>query len=48
MLYEIIKQKHTHAMKSRDPLLKSAYGNVIAKAMVEKRAVTTNCHLRTA
>lgn len=38
MLYEIIKNKHTEAMKSRDPLLKSAYGNVIAKIMVAEKS----------
>jgi uncharacterized protein YqeY len=38
MLYEVIKQKHTQAMKSRDPLLKSAYGNVIAKIMVAEKS----------
>ena len=38
MLYEVMKQKHTQAMKSRDPLLKSAYGNVIAKAMVAEKS----------
>ena len=38
MLYEIIKSKHTEAMKSRDPLLKSAYGNVLAKIMVAEKS----------
>lgn len=38
MLYEIIKNKHTEAMKSRDPLLKSAYGNVLAKIMVAEKS----------
>ena len=38
MLYETIRQKYTQAMKSRDPLLKSAYGNVIAKAMVAEKS----------
>ena len=37
-LYEIIKNKHTEAMKSRDPLLKSAYGNVLAKIMVAEKS----------
>lgn len=37
-LYEIIKQKHTDAMKKRDPLLKSAYGNVLAKIMVAEKS----------
>ena len=38
MLYEIIKNKHTQAMKMRDPLLKSAYGNVLAKIMVAEKS----------
>lgn len=38
MLYEIIKNKHTEAMKMRDPLLKSAYGNVLAKIMVAEKS----------
>ena len=38
MLYEIIKQKQTDAMKKRDPLLKSAYGNVLAKIMVAEKS----------
>lgn len=38
MLYETIKQKHTQAMKLRDPLLKSAYGNVLAKIMVAEKS----------
>lgn len=38
MLYEIIKNKHTEAMKTRDPLLKSAYGNVLAKIMVAEKS----------
>ena len=38
MLYEVIKNKHTEAMKSRDPLLKSAYGNVLAKIMVAEKS----------
>lgn len=38
MLYEIIKQKHTEAMKARNPLLKSAYGNVLAKIMVAEKS----------
>ena len=37
-LYEIIKNKHTDAMKQRNPLLKSAYGNVIAKALVAEKS----------
>lgn len=38
MLYEIIKNKHTEAMKMRNSLLKSAYGNVIAKIMVAEKS----------
>lgn len=38
MLYEIIKNKHTEAMKMRNPLLKSAYGNVLAKIMVAEKS----------
>lgn len=38
MLYETVKQKHTDAMKKRDPLLKSAYGNVLAKIMVAEKS----------
>lgn len=38
MLYEVIKNKHTEAMKSRDPRLKSAYGNVLAKIMVAEKS----------
>ena len=38
MLYEIIKNKHTQAMKMRDPLFKSAYGNVLAKIMVAEKS----------
>ena len=38
MLYDIIKQKHTHAMKERNPLIKTAYGNVIAKVMVAEKS----------
>lgn len=38
MLYEVIKQKHIEAMKARDVLLKSAYGNVIAKAVVAEKS----------
>lgn len=37
-LYEIIKNKHTDAMKQRNALLKSAYGNVIAKALVAEKS----------
>lgn len=38
MLYEVIKNKHTEAMKMRDSLLKSAYGNVLAKIMVAEKS----------
>ena len=38
MLYEVIKEKHIWAMKARDTLLKSAYGNVIAKIMVAEKS----------
>lgn len=38
MLYETIKNKHTEAMKMRNPLLKSAYGNVLAKIMVAEKS----------
>ena len=37
-LYEIIKNKHTEAMKARNVLLKSAYGNVIAKSLVAEKS----------
>lgn len=37
MLYEEIKQKHIWAMKARDDILKSVYGNVLTKiAAAEK------------
>jgi uncharacterized protein YqeY len=38
MLYDIIKQKNTQAIKNRNPLLKSAYGNVIAKIIVAEKS----------
>ena len=38
MLYETMKQKHTQAMKSRDPLLKSAYGNILAKMGIAEKS----------
>ena len=38
MLYEIIKNKHIEAMKTRSLLLKSAYGNVLAKIMVAEKS----------
>ena len=37
-LYETIKNKHTEAMKARNILLKSAYGNVIAKSLVAEKS----------
>jgi uncharacterized protein YqeY len=38
MLYETIKNKHTEAMKTRNLLLKSAYGNVLAKITVAEKS----------
>lgn len=38
MLYEVIKQKHMEAMKHKNVLLKSAYGNVIAKILVAEKS----------
>ena len=38
MLYEVIKKKHTEAMKARNPQLKSVYGNVLAKIMVAEKS----------
>ena len=38
MLYEEIRERHTAAMKARNPLLKTAYGNVIAKALVAEKS----------
>ena len=38
MLYDIIKQKNTQAIKNRNPLLRSAYGNVLAKIMVAEKS----------
>jgi uncharacterized protein YqeY len=38
MLYQVIKEKHTEAMKMRNLLLKSAYGNVLAKIMVAEKS----------
>lgn len=38
MLYETIKTKHVAAMKARDAVLKSAYGNVIAKIAVAEKS----------
>lgn len=38
MLYEEIKQKHIWTMKARDNILKSAYGNVLAKITVAEKS----------
>ena len=38
MLYEIIKTKHVAAMKARDAVLKSVYGNILAKIMVAEKS----------
>lgn len=38
MLYEIIKNKNTEAIKSHNPLLRSAYSNVIAKILVAEKS----------
>lgn len=38
MLYETIKTKHIEAMKTRNPLIKEAYGNVIAKILVAEKS----------
>lgn len=38
MLYEVIKTKHIEAMKARDALLKSAYGNILAKIAVAEKS----------
>lgn len=38
MLYDIIKQKHKEAMKSRNELIKLAYGSVIAKIQVAEKS----------
>ena len=38
MLLEMIKTKHVAAMKARDAVLKSAYGNVLAKIAVAEKS----------
>ena len=38
MLLEVIKNKHVAAMKARDAVLKSAYGNVLAKIAVAEKS----------
>ena len=38
MLYEVIKQKSIEAMKQKNALLKSAYGNVLAKILVAEKS----------
>lgn len=38
MLLEVIKNKHVAAMKARDTVLKSAYGNVLAKIAVTEKS----------
>ena len=38
MLYQVIKEKHTAAMKARNPQLKSVYGNILAKMMVAEKS----------
>ena len=38
MLYEVIKQKHVEAIKTRNPQLKSVYGNILAKIMVAEKS----------
>lgn len=38
MLYEIIKNKNTEAIKSHNTLLRSAYSNVIAKILVAEKS----------
>ena len=38
MLYEVIKTKHIEAMKARNAVLKSAYGNVLAKIAVAEKS----------
>ena len=38
MLYEVIKQKNMEAMKQKNALLKSAYGNVLAKILVAEKS----------
>ena len=38
MLFEVIKEKHTTAMKARNTQLKSVYGNILAKIMVAEKS----------
>jgi uncharacterized protein YqeY len=38
MLYEVIKNKHTEAMKERNLTMKTLYGNVLAKIMVAEKS----------
>lgn len=38
MLLEVIKNKHVAAMKARDAVLKSVYGNVLAKIAVAEKS----------
>ena len=38
MLYEVIRQKNMEAMKQKNALLKSAYGNVLAKILVAEKS----------
>ena len=38
MLLEVIKTKHVAAMKARDAILKSVYGNVLAKIAVAEKS----------
>ena len=38
MLLEVIKTKHVAAMKARNAVLKSAYGNVLAKIAVAEKS----------
>ena len=38
MLQEVIKKKHIEAMKAHNMLLKSAYGNVIAKITIAEKS----------
>ena len=37
-LYEIIKNKNTEAIKAQNKLLRSAYGNVLAKILVAEKS----------
>ena len=38
MLYELLKEKHIAAFKQRNMLIKSAYSNVLAKALVAEKS----------